>query len=154
MAIPRKLILLWLALAGAFAALHILHWQNTRAAYLPVPAKPQHIRVQSTPASFVWQRHEQSWQMDGKPANAERIDDWLSQLRTCHGAYNPADIAPLDNPEPVTLTIDGQTYTLGAANPFAKAHYLSHNGKIYLCGQAVKGALQLSSELWLEKPDA
>lgn len=154
MAIPRKIILLWLALALLFATLLILQWHGARAAYLPVPGNPQTIRIQSASAAFTWQRGGNGWLMDGKPADAARIGDWLAQLRTCHGAYAPADIAPVDNPQPITLTIDGQTYELGAANPFADTHYLAHNGKIHLCPRAVKGALQLSTDLWLEKPDA
>lgn len=154
MAIPRPLICLWLVLAAALAALLLWQQQRERARYAPVPQHPQTISVQTDLAAFTWQRTDDRWHMNGKALDTARIQDWLAQLRRCYGAYNPADIAPSDNPQPVTLTIDGQTYHLGAANPFANAHYLNHGDKIYLCDQSVKAALRLAPEHWLENPDA
>lgn len=154
MAIPRTLIGLWLALAAALTALLLWQQHRERQRYLPVADHPQRIEVQTDLAGFTWQRTENGWQMDGKAADGERIQDWLAALRACYGAYDPADIAPSDDPHPVSMTIDGQVYRLGAANPFAHAHFAAHRDKIYLCDQSVKAALRLAPERWLENPDA
>lgn len=154
MAIPRPLILFWFALAALCAVLLYRDERQRRAQFLPVPENPVEIHIDTSPAPFTWQRMEKGWLMNGKPADSERIDDWLQLLRSCHGAYAPEDIPPVDDPHPVIITIDGARYHLGAENPFAQAHFMTFDRKIYLCGRALKAALRLSSERWLEPPDA
>lgn len=154
MAIPRPLIFLWLVLAAGFALIIAVQLHRENARFLPVPGHPARIDMVTDTQRITIEKHHGHWQSDGKPANDQRIEDWLTALRACQGNYAIHDIAPTPDLHPASVTIDGHTYQLGAANPFANANYLTYGERIYLCDQAVKATLLMPAERWLEKPDA
>lgn len=154
MAIPRALIIFWSLLAILMPAIILLQWQTEKRQFLPVPDAPQQVHVDNGTDAMLWQWQDGRWHIDGQPADALRIAAWLEKLRACRGNYAAEDIAPTPDPHPVRLTIDGAPYALGAANPFGNTHYITHNGRVYLCDEAVKATLRLSVNLWLENPDA
>lgn len=154
MAIPRSLILFWLLLTILMIFISFLQWRQEQRQFLPVPDAPQHVRIDNGTDIVRWQWQDGRWHIDGKPADALRIAAWFEKLRACRGNYDSKDIAPTPDPHPVQLVIDDAHYALGAANPFGNSHYITHNDRVYLCGESVKATLRLSVNLWLENPDA
>lgn len=153
MAIPRALILAWLAAALLLAGILVLQWYGERKQFLPVPSSPAMVRIDNGGQSMQWQRQDGRWLIDGKPAEQARIEAWFAELRACRGNYDAQEIAPTADPHPVTLDIDGMVYHLGAANPFGASHYITHQNRVWLCKESVKATLRLPVNLWLEKND-
>lgn len=154
MAIPRKLILLWLSISALLALTAIMQWRAEKRLLLPVPDKPRQVHIQSGETNTTWQWQDGHWYIDGQRADSARIATWFAQLRACRGNYSPQDIAPTADPYPLLLEIDGLSYHLGAANPFSQSHYITYDQRVYLCGEAVKATLRMPVQTWLEKPDA
>lgn len=147
-------MLFWLLLSIALAATVAWQIRLERQHFLPVARQPQRIVIHADLHDTTLEFTDGQWRSAGKAANAQRIADWLELLRACQGNYREEDITPPPDAHPVQIHIDGELYQLGAANPFANAHYITHHGRAYLCEQSVKATLRLPADLWLEKPDA
>lgn len=154
MPIPRTLIIFWSFLAILMLFVAFLQWRQEQRQFLPVPGAPQQVRIDNGTDTLLWQWQDGHWHIDGQLANDLRIAAWFEQLRACRGNYDSKEIAPTPDPHPVQLVIDGAHYALGAANPFGNSHYITYDGRVYLCNESVKGTLRLPANLWLENPDA
>ena len=154
MAIPRSLIIFWSFLAMLMLVVAFLQWRHEQRQFLPVPGAPQLVRIDNGTDTLLWQWQNGHWHINDQPADDLRIAAWFEQLRACRGNYDGREIAPTPDPHPVQLVIDDAHYALGAANPFGNNHYITHNGRVYLCDESVKATLRLPVNLWLENPDA
>lgn len=152
MATQTSLRLSALALWGALLALFLaLNARLGRVEHFLDPARVQHIRINYSDSRIDLNRDGVGWVGDGKRVRDGRTEQMLDILASCH---NPQPLAAIQAApsRPVTLGINGKTYTLGAYNSFHHAHYLDDGTTAWLCNENLKAMLAQPPASWFPKP--
>ncbi|EHM55564.1 hypothetical protein [Cardiobacterium valvarum] len=151
MATQTSLRLSALALWGALLALFLaLNARLGRVEHFLDPARVQHIRINYSDSRIDLNRDGAGWVGDGKRVRDGRTEQMLDILASCH---NPQPLAAIQAApsRPVTLGINGKTYTLGAYNSFHHAHYLDDGTTAWLCNENLKAMLAQPPASWFPK---
>ena len=152
MATQTTLRLSALALWGGLLALFLaLNARLAGVEHFLDPAQVQHIRIDYSDSRIDLKRDEAGWVGDGKRIRDGRTEQMLDILATCHSPQ-PLAAIPAAPSRPVTLGIDGKTYTLGAYNSFHHAHYLDDGTTAWLCNENLKAMLAQPPASWFPKP--
>ena len=148
MATQTTLRLSALALWGTLLALFLtLNARLGKIEQFLDPARVQHIRIDYSEHPIELSRDGAGWVGDGKRIRDGRTEQMLDILATCHSPQPLAAIQAAPS-RPVTLGIDGKTYTLGAYNNFHHAHYLDDGTTAWLCNENLKAMLAQPPASW------
>ena len=152
MATQTTLRLSALVLWGALLALFLtLNARLDGVEHFLDPAQVQHIRIDYSDSRIDLKRDEAGWVGDGKRIRDGRTEQMLDILATYHSPQPLAAIQAAPS-RPVTLGINGKTYTLGAYNSFHHAHYLDDGTTAWLCNENLKAMLAQPPASWFPKP--
>lgn len=90
------------------------------------------------------------WQLNGQNVN----HDWVQSLRSIVGRecvwVMPEEAFDLPRHNPRHFQLNEHQYTITSHNTYLQAHYVHHNGAVYLCHERLKSLIATPQERWLQ----
>ncbi len=123
------------------------------------PASVQRIAIQQQGVErpILLTRDNASWLVDGRPADAHRVQQFLKMLSTpsLHRfeASGSLQSYGLDRPTWV-VEFDSERFEFGATDPINGWRYVLNRGTVHLIGDGFRHHLSAPADAWREPPHA